>query len=221
MANKKIILPHVIACEGIDAENFIRYFLEFLYKKQPELDNNFFVYNFGGNEELLTFLKSFDNFLLDGLKVKSLLVIRDAETDGNAAEKSVKDALKKNSFPVPDTACRLKNWAQNERNINTAYALFPSLDSNINGTLEDLCLQILKRDTAEELLKISDNALCEAADKFGKFTRPHKNRLYTYLSLEDSFVSLKLGEAAKANAFNFESERLCTLKNILNEIIEA
>ena len=50
---------------------------------------------------------------------------------------------------------------------------------------------------------------------------PHefKTKLHTYFSVTDEYVSLKIGEAAKAGAFNWNSNKLLPLKNFLSEII--
>ena len=52
---------------------------------------------------------------------------------------------------------------------------------------------------------------------------PHdfKTKLHTYFSVTDKYVSLKIGEAAKAGAFNWNSPKLLPLKNFLLEIINA
>ena len=87
--NNKILKEHLILCEGRDEQEFLIQFLEsdtlsFL----PGFSNDIQVMDFGGNSELLkhlTILKKMDGFE----KIKSLLVVRDAETNAETACKEI------------------------------------------------------------------------------------------------------------------------------------
>ena len=52
------------------------------------------------------------------------------------------------------------------------------------------------------------------------FQREFKTKLHTYFSVTDKYVSLKIGEAARAGAFNWSSEKLTPLKRFLLELME-
>jgi hypothetical protein len=45
--------------------------------------------------------------------------------------------------------------------------------------------------------------------------RPHKTKLHTYLSGKNDFVGLKIGEAAKAGAWNWEHLKLKPFRDII------
>ena len=61
--------------------------------------------------------------------------------------------------------------------------------------------------------------ICKLKDKeLRSFPRKFKTRLHTYFSITDNYVSLKIGEAAKAGAFNWESPKLSPLKSFLYEV---
>ena len=81
--------------------------------------------------------------------------------------------------------------------------LFPTCDpAPGNGTLEDLCHSFL--------------TLLEKKGR--EFPRIFKNRLHTYLSTNDRYVSLKIGEAAPAGAFDWNNTSLNALRDFLSEI---
>lgn len=48
-------------------------------------------------------------------------------------------------------------------------------------------------------------------------THEHKSRLHTYFSVNEKYISLKIGEAAKVGAFAWDHEKLDGLKNIMLE----
>jgi hypothetical protein len=96
--------------------------------------------------------------------------------------------------------------------------LFPAFDSSTNGTLEDLCLGALSSANKDTILNITDAAVSSASAQAGAFSREHKNKLHTYLSLTNEYVGLKIGESAKARAFDFSASNLKPLIALLEEI---
>ncbi|MDR2763149.1 MAG: hypothetical protein LBB88_11135 [Planctomycetaceae bacterium] len=208
--------PHLILCEGRDAERFIGTLLDFFQRENNEFCN-FQIINFGGIEELNSYLQILPNW--SGFRnVKSVTVIRDAERDAQAAVWSVKNAFSRNGFAVPQAAAlpmRNVTYSSTCIPVDTGFILFPSCGEKVeNGTLEDLCLSILTGEDVESILAAVDNAL-----KDRQFRQLHKNRLHSYFSMTDKYVSLKIGEAAKAQAFNFNAAQMKSCKNFLLEMI--
>lgn len=214
--NNKILKEHLILCEGRDEQEFLIQFLEsdtlsFL----PGFSNDIQVMDFGGNSELLkhlTILKKMDGFE----KIKSLLVVRDAETNAETACKEIQVALQRNDLPVLETPCCWKG-----ETLRVGFVLFPQCDSTLrNGTLEDLCLSILSDTSADNTLKHIDKFLANLEEYRGKpFSRIFKAKLHTYFSVHNDYVSLKIGEAAKAGAFDWNNVALNPLKNFIQEIL--
>ncbi len=202
--------PHMVLCEGKDAYYFLCHLLDF-FEKDSHAFRQFRVYSFRGNEDLrdclndLTKAEGFDTIL------RSLSVVRDAEKDATAACQSVKGALRDSGLAVPERPC---SWtdAGSEKypDIRTGFVLFPSCDGNPqNGTLEDLCLRILPKPEAAGILSDADAALEPYTPQLRHL---HKNRLHTYFSLTNKFVSLKVGEAASAGAFDWDAPEIESLK---------
>lgn len=219
--SNNIIKNHVIFCEGIDDKNFlIEYLNSEALKDNPKISQDIQVINFGGNSNLTQFLaasKRDDNFR----NLKSLLIIRDAETDFQSAMQSIQKSLKSNELPVPKSPFIWElpkdETPEKDEMPKTGFLLFPTCNANpTNGTLEDLCMSILSSTKAPELKQEIVHFMGTLKEKHRfNFARPFKTQLHTYFSIHDNYVSLKIGEAAKAGAFDWNHKNLAPLKEFL------
>lgn len=213
--NHKIVKRHLILCEGRDEQEFLIVYLESSALADfPMFSEEIQVMDFGGNEELPMKLKILKN--TSGYReVESLLIIRDAERNPKQAVCQIQNALKQAELPVPDEVCQ---WSGNR--LKVAFLLFPTCDSTIKvGTLEDLCLSILSETAAASILDDIDQFLWSLEENHKrKFPHKFKTELHTYFSITDKFVSMKIGEAAKAGAFDWTSNRLAGLKKLILEV---
>lgn len=214
--NISIIKKHLIICEGEDAYRFL-----IPYLNSPELSdhkefsNDIQVLNFGGNEELTNYLGVLLNS--EGFDlVESLLIIRDAEKNSNTAIAQIKSSLSKVGLPVPSTP---HEWLSNEK-ITIGFLLFPVLDHQATeGTLEDLCISILSEPKHAPILNAIDSFLQELKSSHEReFPHEFKTKLHTYFSITDRYVSLKIGEAANAGAFDWSNGKINKLKDFMLEI---
>jgi hypothetical protein len=206
--NKEIQKPHLILCEGVDSTYYIIELLKTWERTNPEFET-FQALDFGGVEDLKTYLEAL-RLRPKYETVKSVTIIRDAEQDAQAAAMSVVNSLRSTGFYYASKA----NTVSEGGFPKTGFVLFPACNENSeNGTLEDLCLSTLSQKNADEVLGVVASAV-----KNFKFKRPHKNYLHAYFSLTDEYVGLKIGEAAKALAFNFESSKIASLKRFLAQI---
>jgi hypothetical protein len=223
--NRPAILeyPHLLLCEGIDAQYFLIWLLQYLIDNSGENSryNDFQVDDYGGIAELRSYLKLLparSGFADSANTVKSITIIRDAETDVIATSQSVGDALRSCNFEVPAAPCTIAIPSDAHHNVSVAYALFPAFDSRANGTLEDLCLDTLSSTNKDTILNITVTAVSSASAQVSAFSREHKNKLHTYLSLTNEYVGLKIGESAKAKAFDFSASSLKPLITLFEEI---
>jgi len=207
--------PHLILCEGAD----VIWLLDF-FKNSDEKFEQFWAYDFGGVDNLKSYLDisiaRINNFKM----AKSICVIRDAEKDAYGACQSIRDALKDKGFPVPSEPC---SWVRDNEckhsHISTGFVLFPDCNSTPGtGTLEDLCLRILSKEGFNAILSDADKAIEPYKDVL---PRLHKNRLHTFFSLTDEFVSLKIGEAAKAKAFDYDRPEITHIKTFLLQAVDV
>jgi hypothetical protein len=216
--DNKIRCPHIIACEGPDDEKYLCYFLQPLITRDDRYDQ-IQIMSAGGKDELPPLIKMLPS--LPGFSiVKTLTILRDADEEAQAAEYSVQNLLKAANFAVPKSQCEPCRPRDKENNVITGYALFPFFNTE-KGALEDLCLKTLAGDNAEKMLGIVDCAVSRVTKEFGELKWLHKNKLHTYLSLTNAFVTCKLGEAAQRNAYNFDARELEPLKKLLQSMLDA
>ena len=200
---KKIILV-----EGADAYFF------FIWACQAFDHHDIQVIDFGGIDNLRAYLRTFKE-LSGSEKASSILIGRDAEKNPDGAVKSIKTALKSNGFAVPE-----RPFIFAEGKPCVAYMLFPGFESGskgsslLPGTLEDLCLSTTEGDLVHECVTVYVNCL---KSKGITITEPHKTRLHTYLAGKQDLAGLKVGEAAKAGAWNWNHLNL----NPFREIIQS
>lgn len=207
------IKPYLLLCEGRDAEMFlIRYLESNALSHDKRFSNEIQVLDFGGINDLDSYLMNLKN--MDKFEqVKSLAVVRDAEKDYTKACKEVVNSLGKCMFASPE---RCGTWIQTDTGLKVGYILFP-LDNDA-GTLEDLCLRILSEDNSNDVMSSIETFLEEMEAYHGRtYRRKHKNKLHTYLSTSDKYVTMQLGVASDAGAFDWTSMYLAPLKSFLTE----
>lgn len=207
----------LILCEGRDEENFLNNFLT--NRSQTECQDyvsKIQVLNFGGNEELPSYiqaLKVSPNFS----KVRSMLIIRDAEKDADKASSQIQSALRKANLPVPNSVCQWENGT-----LRVGFLLFPSCSNELcNGTLEDLCIDILKESEDDGITTMVDEFLDTIESKRQAALRHrHKSKLHTYFSVNDKYVGQKIGEAARSGALDWGSDKLKPMTSFIRELFQ-
>lgn len=210
---KHIVKPYLILCEGKDAEQFLISYLESNELSQDRrFSSEIQVFDFGGNDDLEKFLMTLRNMERFD-QVTNIAIIRDAEKDYDKACREVCSALKKSDYACLD---RCGTWITGDSGIKVGFILFP-LDGKA-GTLEDLCLRILSEDNSKEIISAIDSFLSEMEEVHGRvYHRKHKNELHTYLSSSDEYVTMLIGTASRAGAFNWNSSEIIPLKRFLTE----
>ncbi len=202
---RPITEPNILLVEGADAYWFCT------WACQAFRLTSFQIIDFGGVTQLrkqLELLKLSTGFEQNA---KTIIVVRDAETCARDAVESVRSALEQQGFVAPD-----KPFEVAVGEYNTALVLFPGFDESgkliPNGTLEDLCLTTIRDHTALEC--VDSFLLC--CEEIGSDMRyRHKMRLYAYLTAHHNYVGMKIGEAARANAWDWDHPRMKPLKSLL------
>lgn len=211
-------IPYVILCEGRDEELFLRCYVSHLVEGKVVPDT-FNIINLGGNEELqkkLRVLHSVEHYD----RMQGFLIIRDAESDAGGAAQSLQHHMNEAfDMDIPLDG----RFTQNADGVRFGFVLLPGKKTEgdfCDGTLEDLCCQILKEDSDEcsgqKLLNLSDSYLdAVLQNRETPLRTAHKNKLHAYFSGTDRFVGMKIGEAARAKCFDFSSPALDFLKEAL------
>lgn len=213
---EKITHSHLVLCEGKDAFYFLIHYLNSeALSDVTELSNDFQVMDFKGISQLTKKLATLRN--MEGFeKLESLSIIRDAETDADGAVASVRNSLNSAGFGNPEAPGRICGKLP-----KVGFVLFPTCSENAEcGTLEDLCLSILNEENSEAILEDVQSFIQDMNEKHDRqLKREHKTKLHAYFSVTDKYVGMKIGEAAKAKAFNWRSEKLKPLKTFLTDMI--
>jgi hypothetical protein len=196
----KIEKEKILLAEGADAYYF------FIWACQAFDASDIQVMDFGGIDNLGPYLKTLKE--ISGYEdVKTIAIVRDAESNPDGAVKSIKNALKNNGFSVPG-----EPFVFTECSPRVAFMILPGFESDSRdravlskGTLEDLCLWMTENDPIRECVTLYIDCL---KGKNIKIARPHKTSLHSYLSGRNDFVGLKIGEAAKAGAWDWNHPKL-------------
>lgn len=213
--NEEIRTKYLILCEGKDAQLFMIWYLNsdtLSYDSRFSSDIQAMCFN--GIDDLSNYIATLKN--MEGfLDVTRIMVLRDAETSIEKAINSVKKAFRDNDLPIPADC---NQWIFSD-SLGTAFTLFPTCCQNLaTGTLEDLCWNILADERALEYRSDVQDFIEQINRKYDSITTHiHKGRLHTYFSIKDNLVSLKVGEAARAGAFDWNSVRLQPLRNLIEE----
>ena len=226
MSENKNIKPetkHLILCEGVDEKRFFIWFLDYFKKKSSsgcDKYNEIQIEDIGGNADFVEQLGVWK--LVSGFEnLKTVGIIRDAESNAVGALQSIQNCFSCNDMPQPKDCFELTE--NKDGGARTVFGILPGTKNNDrwdNGTLEDLCLKILKGPQSSEKINFIFKYLEQAQDDFKyKIKHMHKAKLHTYFSSNEPFIGLKIGEAAKCGAFNFESDILVNFKKMFDDMV--
>lgn len=203
----------LILAEGQDVKWFCIHSLE-KYREHDDTQ----VFDFGGIKELTKYLKML--LLLPKFNsVKSILIIRDAENNAEGAISSIKTSLEKNRLPCPKYPYTYIHGGNNK--LKLAFAILPGTmngDKYENGALEDLCMGAIQENT-KNIIKPIESFIAEVESVEDQLlTHKHKSKLHIYLATQNDYVGLKIGEAARAGAWNWNHPVMSKLKTIIHEL---
>ncbi len=205
----EIKYPKLLLVEGRDA------YLFWIYALQPFGVDDVQVMNFGGITELTIFLKTLSG--MSGYdKVTTIVIARDAEMNSKTAADNIKNALKKAQLSAP-----VHSFEFSVTTPRVAFMLFPGFNDNkelISGTLEDLCVEIIKDSDEQKLDCVKAYLNCLKIYLKGKgqeIKRPHKMFLHAYFAGENKYVGMKIGEASKAGVWDWGHDKLKPFKDII------
>lgn len=198
----------LILAEGLDAKLFLIWALEAYHLESIQVEA------FDGNSKLSVELKIWK--LSEGFNnIETIIIARDAETNGDAAIESVLSVLKSHSLPLP-----AKAFQYSAPYPKVAIMLFPGLEMEAiiqKGTLEDLCLRTIEQTSTDILTK--SETFVKQIDDIRPINRKHKANLHTYLSVNEKYIGLKVGEAARCGAWDWQSDAMAPFRNILENAV--
>ena len=198
----ELIKSKQLLVEGKHALIFFESFIQNL-----DLMDAIQVHDFNGNTTLKQFLLQFSVSPGFGDIVKTIGVIRDAETNYKAAFQSVVDALKNAGLPTPKKVAEMLD-------TDPRVGVFILPGSMANGMLETLCLQSVVDDPA---LTCVDKYL-ECLKELILIPNVHdKARVQVFLASRKR-VPNTLGLAARQNIWPWESPHFSKIRSFINSL---
>ena len=201
-AYREIEKPKQLLVEGSDADSFFSALLKEVNITEIQIQN------FGGINELNGFLDQFRRAPGFWDRVESLGIVRDAETDPNAAFQSVSTALGAANLPVPQCPLELTNTQP-----RTSIFIFP--DNETTGMLETVLLRSVDEDPVMFCIDDYFNCLKEKLEYPPKHIE--KAHLQTFLASRQK-VPRTLHVAAEQGIWPWNSPVFESIKLFINRL---
>lgn len=195
--------PHLFVVEGEDDRRFLEAFI------RAEGLGHVQILATTGKDNIRGFLGSLRRTPGFRKLVTSLGILRDADDDPKAAFQSVRDALAAAELPFPDQPSRVAAGPP-----RVAVMIIPG--GGGTGALEDLCLRAVYHDPLMRCVEQYIDCLNAAGSRPGG---PSKARVQAFLASRPR-AGLRLGEAAEAGYWNFQSEVYDQLRGFLRSLVE-
>jgi hypothetical protein len=205
----QIVQSKLMLVEGADAYYFAMHACSAIRPGEIQ------VVDFGGVSDLtqslrvLVQLPNYEN-------VTTIVVVRDAEQNPAAAFQSVRSSLITVGLPLPERPFEFSAGSP-----RVALMLFPGgvIAENhvqcIKGTLEDLCLKLVE---GAATISCVDRFLRCVRAVGQSVQRAHKFRLHAFLATQNEYVGMKIGEAAKAGAWDWNHSRFGPFRRVIEEM---
>ena len=190
-----VTLSKLLLVEGATPMHFFEALLRELgFQDQVE------IHDFGGVQDLKEALRAVAATSEFRLRVKSLGVIRDAETDATAARQSVDDALAAAGLP---------------EGVQTSVFILP--DNEREGMIETLCVDSIRQDPVFSCVKQFFDCVARQGVELPSPPRDAKNYAQAYLATRKA-VQLFPGLAAYRGYWPWDSPVFHDLKECLKAL---
>jgi hypothetical protein len=189
----------------VEGRDVFRFFLKLL--QSQGLNEDVELRNFGGVTDLREYLKTLR--LISGFhRVTSLGVVRDCESDPEAAFQSIRSALSNAGFAVPSAPLQA---AGNDPRVRVM--LLP--DASTPGMLETLCWRSL---SGNPLVRcVEEFVSCVGTATGSAVPKPDKSRIHAFIAAQEDPQYL-LGQAAHAGYFPLGSPAFDETKSFLQSL---
>lgn len=202
---RPILLDIVLVVEGRDMKEF---FVALL--KEMDLNERIDIRNAGSKDNIGSFLQALT--VASGFdRVKTLGVVRDADGPPASAFANVRTALRNARLPAPDKPLQVK-----KKKPAVSVMILPAPDRA--GMLETLCWEAVN--LRPEIPCITAFLDCVKKATGHPARNPEKSRFHAYIAVQDK-PGLKLGEAASAGYFPWNSSVFDQLKSFLTALVPA
>jgi len=203
----------IVACEGIDDQEFLRRMLDHLRISERRIDQ------YRGKAQLPTYLRGLRDST-DFETIRVVGVIRDGDDSPGGAWQSVRDLLQRLDLPCPTGPGTIGTGRCGVDGITRSIGVFIMPDNNSPGALEDLCLRAVA-DSAS--LTCVDEFLACVAARTNVTCRQQdvpKARLNAWLASRAD-PTLRLGQAVAARQLPPDSPAFDPIKDFLRALAVA
>lgn len=200
----KITNPYVVLVEGKEEELFFAAILRTL-----NLQDQVQILPIAGKTKLPQSLKTLRN-APNFHTVTSLGIVRDADSDSQAAFQSVCDALAKADLPVPPRPLETVGAKP-----QVAVMILPG--ANQSGMLEDLCLAAVQNDPAMPCVQQYFQCLRQTI----QLDSPSSKAKALVFLASKPVPNLRLGEAAQKGYWPLEHQAFDQIRNFLERITSS
>ena len=194
----------LLLVEGIDDARFCNAFL-----RQGLQQTAVQIAQVGGNANFRSFITVTLQAAEKLPDLRRLGIVTDADTDAMASFQRVRNALADAGFPAPR---QVWETAQSG-NLTVSIAVLP--DGNAPGNLEGLCLRSI---ADAPLTACVDEYIACATAAGQEITELNKARLHAYLATAGSQPGLRLGEAAAAGVWDWQSPAFDQIRQFLLDL---
>ena len=181
----------LLLVEGVSDARFFNAFL-----RDGLNQTNVQIAQVGGNQRFRPFLSQILKNAGNFRELLRLGIISDADTNPAAAFQRISDALACAGLPVPPQSWRTAG----DGGLSVSIAILP--DGSGTGDLEELCLRSLSNGPAMACI---DQYVTCMANVGVPVRQPSKSRLHAYLAVAGSEPGRRVGEAADAGIWDWNS----------------
>ena len=194
----------LLLVEGIDDARFCAAFL-----RQGLQQTSVQIAQVGGNANFRPFITGTLQAAEKLPDLRRLGIVTDADNDATAAFQRIHNALAAAGFPAPR---QVWETAQSG-NLNASIAVLP--DGSATGDLEGLCLRSI---AGAPLTVCVDEYIACATAAGREIADSNKARLHAYLAAAGNQPGLRLGEAAEAGVWNWQSSAFGQIRQFLLDL---
>ena len=201
---QRLIQPKLLIGEGHEEVVFFSAFLKHLGINDVQIED------YRGKYRLHQYFRALQlrpNFV----QLRSLGIVRDADTDATSAFESVRDVLHDAGLAVPGASGQVAG-------VNVRVGVWIMPDGWSPGMLEDLCLTAVQNDPAMPC--VNDYFTCSSHSGLPQPNNLAKARVHAWLASRVE-PDLRLGEAAEKGYWPWESSAFEPLKSFFQTLYAA
>ena len=200
----EISRDRLLLVEGRDEFNLFKRLIESCFSYTPGVQ----IMDIGGKTTLGRSLKTIRTAALSRPSLRSIGIVRDADTDAADSFKSVCDSVRQAGYAPPTAHADFSD-------ASPSIGIFIVPDGNEPGAIETICRRSVQDDEAARCV----DAYMECLETHNalKSNNPDKTFTHAYLAATSDPVA-RVGEGALQGAWNFQSPAFANLRTFIHDL---